>query len=91
MRIFVLMANIRKVLTNSFKPVFLEIIDNSHLHAGHFEKKDGLSHIKIIMTSSQFSSNRLDNHRLVYSVLSQFMEPNGSLHAVEMELKKTEY
>ncbi len=48
-------------------PVKLEIIDESHLHAGHEGAKSGASHFRVIISSPQFQGMRpLARHRLVY-------------------------
>ena len=48
-------------------PSTLEIIDESHLHAGHAGAEPGASHFRVIISSPQFNGLRpLARHRLVY-------------------------
>lgn len=48
-------------------PSALEIIDESHMHAGHAGAKTGASHLRVIISSPQFNGLRpLARHRLVY-------------------------
>ncbi|HWK61190.1 MAG TPA: BolA family protein [Eoetvoesiella sp.] len=49
------------------EPARLEIIDESHLHAGHAGAQGGASHFRIVIASNQFKGlTPLARHRLVY-------------------------
>lgn len=51
-------------------PAQLDIIDESHLHAGHAGSKDGASHFRVIISSNKFSGLRpVARHRLVYDLV----------------------
>jgi BolA protein len=51
----------------ALSPRHLDIIDESHLHAGHEGSKDGASHFRVIIASDQFNGlTPLARHRLVY-------------------------
>jgi BolA protein len=51
-------------------PAQLEIIDESHLHAGHAGSRNGASHFRIIISSAQFNGlTPVARHRLVYDRL----------------------
>jgi BolA family transcriptional regulator, general stress-responsive regulator len=51
-------------------PTQLEILDESHLHAGHEGSKNGASHYRIVISSSRFNGlPALARHRLVYDLL----------------------
>ncbi|MEO6983760.1 MAG: BolA family protein [Paralcaligenes sp.] len=55
---------------SALSPAQLDIIDESHLHAGHEGAKGGASHFRIIISSSQFNGLApLARHRLVYDRL----------------------
>lgn len=55
-------------------PAKLEIIDESHLHAGHEGSKGGASHYRVIIASSQFNGLALlARHRLVYDRLQDLI------------------
>lgn len=52
------------------EPTQLDIIDESHLHAGHAGSKDGASHFRVIIASSKFSGlSPVARHRLVYDLV----------------------
>ncbi|MEM8936625.1 MAG: BolA family protein [Pseudomonadota bacterium] len=80
---------IREKLVSRFNPVALEIIDESHLHAGHAgaPKHDGEgsaeSHFRIVITSSEFTGvSRVQRQRLVNDILRE--ELDGPVHALSM-------
>lgn len=51
----------------ALNPSHLEIIDESHLHAGHEGSKDGASHFRVVISCGQFAGLKpLARHRLVY-------------------------
>lgn len=51
-------------------PSRLDIIDESHLHAGHEGSKGGAGHYRVIIASKQFAGlSLLARHRLVYDRL----------------------
>jgi len=51
-------------------PQRLEIIDESHLHAGHAGSRNGASHFRIIIASTRFQGLApVARHRLVYDLL----------------------
>lgn len=51
----------------ALEPTHIEIIDESHLHAGHAGARDGASHFRVVIASAQFAGlNALARHRLVY-------------------------
>ncbi len=75
---------IRARLSAALNPVDLEIIDESHLHAGHAGAKDGKGHFRIIITSDRFLGlPRLQRHRLIYEALRDLMDTD--IHALGIE------
>lgn len=51
----------------ALSPTHLEIIDESHLHAGHAGSRDGSSHFRVTIASDRFAGlSPLARHRLVY-------------------------
>lgn len=55
-------------------PTHLEIIDDSHLHAGHAGAADGRGHFTVIVASARFAGLRtLQRHRLVYDAVGDLM------------------
>ena len=79
-------STIRAKLTQAFAPVRLDVINESHLHAGHRNSPGtGESHFRVLIVSSLFASkSRLARHRLVNEVLAA--ELRGTIHALALEL-----
>lgn len=73
-------ARIEAALRQHLQPLSLQVIDESHLHAGHAGASEG-SHFRVQITSARFTGlPRLARHRLVYDALSDWM-PRG-IHAL---------
>ena len=80
-------AEIRARLTSALDPTSLEIIDESHLHAGHAGARDGRGHFRIRIASPKFEGRRpIEQHRLVYEALGDLMETD--IHAAAIEVSK---
>ncbi len=63
----------------------LEVINESHLHAGHAGAAEG-SHWRVRLTSAQCANlNRVARHRLVYHALRSVI-PQG-IHALAIEAR----
>ncbi len=75
---------IRDKLAAGLDPVRLDIVDESHLHAGHVGARDGgESHFRVEIASAAFAGkSRLERQRLVYDLLSE--ELAAGLHALAM-------
>lgn len=55
-------------------PTHLEIIDESHLHAGHAGSQNGAGHYRVIISSDQFNGlGTLARHRLVVDRVQDLM------------------
>ena len=66
-------------------PIHLEVIDESHLHIGHAGAQSGMSHIRIKVSSHQFSGlTRLQQHQKIYQILGTMMTTD--FHAVAIEI-----
>jgi BolA protein len=64
-------------------PVSLEVIDDSHRHAGHAGAADGRGHFTVIVVSHRFAGlTRLRRHRLVYDVVGDLMATD--IHALSI-------
>jgi len=71
----------REQLQASLAPMELEIIDDSHLHAGHAGARDGRGHYTVRIVAAQFSGLRpLQRHQLVYKALAEMMQTD--IHAL---------
>ena len=73
-------------LTQHFQPSFLQVIDNSSAHSGHFVAKNNLgTHFKIIITSQFFANKtKIQAHRHINKILEQ--EFLDGLHALEIKI-----
>ncbi len=81
-----MIKSIEKKLHEAFNPDKLEVINESHLHAGHQPGFDGTgeSHIRIRIITSQFDDITLiDRHRKINALLDD--EIRAGLHAVAIE------
>ena len=59
----------------------LEIIDDSHLHAGHAGASDGKGHFRVRIVSEDFQGLRtVQRHQLVYRSLADLMQTD--IHAL---------
>lgn len=55
-------------------PAYLEIIDESHLHAGHAGARGGASHFRVHIWTDQFEGlSTIARHRLVYDRVNDLM------------------
>jgi BolA family transcriptional regulator, general stress-responsive regulator len=74
-------ALIRARLEAAFEPLELDIIDESHLHAGHVGARDGRGHFRVRLVSSRFSgTSSIERHRMVYEALDDLM--TSEIHAL---------
>jgi BolA protein len=75
---------IKQLLEQSFHIHSLEIIDESHKHAGHAEaKKSGGGHFRIVMVSPDFEGKTLiQRHRMVYDALKPIA---AQIHALSIK------
>lgn len=77
-------AMIRTRIEAALEPVELEVIDESHLHAGHPGARDGRGHFRVRVVSSAFESqSRIARHRLVYDAMGELMRTD--IHALNIE------
>jgi BolA protein len=77
-------AEIRSRLEDAFTPDLLEIVDESHRHAGHAGAKDGRGHFLVRIVSDRFEGVKpLARHRLVYAALGTLMQTD--IHALSLE------
>ncbi len=75
---------IRSKLTDALAPTRLDIVDESHLHAGHAGAREGgESHFRVEVVTNAFAGkSRLDRQRMIYGLLSG--EIDAGLHALAM-------
>ncbi|KAG7363438.1 Fe-S metabolism associated SufE [Nitzschia inconspicua] len=68
----------------ALKPTKLELIDNSHQHAGHAgNNMDGESHFDLTIVASAFDGlNLVKRHQLIYMMLGEIMP---QIHALQIQ------
>ena len=67
----------------AFAPSELEVVDESHLHAGHPGARDGRGHYRVTIVSGRFAGrSRLERHRMVFAALGSLMETD--IHALSV-------
>lgn len=77
---------IESLLTKHLAPTVLNVIDESHLHAGHVGARDGKGHFRVQIASDRFSGLRLiQQHRLIYESLGELMQTD--IHALAIEIQ----
>jgi BolA family transcriptional regulator, general stress-responsive regulator len=76
--------SIREKLTEAFEPEVLQIVNESHRHAGHAGSPGtGESHFAVKVVSAAFAGkSRLERHRMVNDVLAE--EMSGNVHALAL-------
>ena len=76
--------SIENKLKEAFVPLVLNVIDESHLHAGHVgARPSGETHFRVEIVSDAFDGcSRVDRQRLVYDVLRD--ELAGPVHALSV-------
>ena len=73
-----------KLLKESLTPSKLDIVDSSHLHAGHAGAKSGKGHFELHIVSNQFSGLApLKRHQLIYQALGNMMTED--IHALSIK------
>jgi len=79
-------AEIRDALTRAFAPTSLEVINESHKHAGHAgDDGSGESHWRIVIRADAFDGqSRINRHRAVHAALGTGIL--GRLHALALDI-----
>ena len=74
---------IRARLQAALQPRELEIIDDSHKHAGHAGARDGRGHFRVRVVSERFAGlPTLRRHQLVYECMAEMMQTD--IHALSI-------
>ena len=74
---------IRAILTQALAVDTIEVIDDSHLHAGHAGARDGRGHYRVRIVAKDFEGLRLvQRHQLVYRSLGDMMQTD--IHALSI-------
>lgn len=74
---------IQAALTQALQPLSIDVLDDSHLHAGHEGAKSG-RHFSVHLRASCFNGlSHVQRHRLVYDALRDLI-PQG-IHALAIK------
>ena len=78
------------LLEKKFSDSFIEVSDDSHLHADHNPSaKSGGTHFRVKIVSKVFKGkSRLEKHRIVNNILDS--EFKNGLHALSLSLSDKE-
>jgi BolA protein len=78
---------IKDKLEAAFGPAQLEVIDESHLHAGHVgARPEGETHFRVTVVSEAFAGqSRVARQRAIYAALAE--ELAGPVHALALTAK----
>jgi BolA protein len=76
---------IKDRLTAAFQPVSLQVINDSHRHAGHASSPGtGESHFSVRVVASAFAGkSRVERHRMVNEALADLLQ--GKVHALAIQ------
>jgi BolA protein len=79
---------IRDRITNKLHPLQLDIVDESHLHAGH-SGHGGAGHFSVSITADVFTGKSLiERHRLIYLAVDDLMK--SEIHALSIKANATD-
>ena len=78
-------ATMREKLIEALQPTRLDLINESHLHAGHRSSPGtGESHFRLLVVAPAFAGkSRVDRHRLINEILAA--ELKGKVHALAIK------
>jgi BolA protein len=82
--------SIREKITEALSPTVLDIVDESHLHAGHAgSRPGGDSHFRVRIVAEAFSGqSRVERQRLINGLLAD--EFAAGLHALSLTTQTPE-
>ncbi len=74
----------RSRLHEALRPTVMDIVDESHLHAGHAGARSGRGHYRLRIVSRQFEGLLpLARHRAIYEALGEMMQTD--IHALTIQ------
>jgi BolA protein len=78
---------ITETLTGAFRPVSLEVVDESEKHKGHAGAREGgETHFRVRIVAAAFAGkSRVEMHRMINSALAG--ELAAGVHALAIEAK----
>lgn len=67
-------------------PARLDVVDDSHKHAGHEGARDGRGHFTVVVVSEEFIGRApLARHRMVYAAVGDLMQTD--IHALAIQAR----
>jgi len=80
---------IKELLTSELDASSVDVIDESHKHAGHAGAKTGMGHFEVHITAAAFAGkSMLQTHRMVYEALGDMMQTD--IHALSIKARTPE-
>ena len=77
---------LKEKIINKLNPDEILIVDNSHLHTKHKSFDAKKFHLKFIIKSEKLKKmNKIDSHKLIFSILKDEMK--NKIHALEIEIE----
>jgi BolA protein len=77
------LERMRRLLSAALATDAIDLMDDSHLHAGHAGARDGRGHYRVRVISPKFAGLRtLQRHQLVYRSLGEMMQTD--IHALSI-------
>lgn len=77
-------AKIEALLEAALAPESMDLVDDSHKHAGHAGARGGAGHYDLTIVSDRFSGvSTIGRHRLVYDALAEMMPTE--IHALSIK------
>ena len=82
-------AEIKARLEQALSPTHIDIIDESHLHAGHAGAASGAGHFNVTIISDKFTGkSAIQRHRMVYLAVNDLMP--SEIHALSINAQTPE-
>ncbi len=79
-------ARMRALLVAGLAPVQVDIVDESHKHAGHAGARDGRGHFRVRIVAAAFAGlAQVRRHQRVYAALGTMMQTD--IHALALETR----
>ena len=77
-------AEIKSRLVRELSPMHIDIVDESHLHAGHAGAASGAGHFSVTIVSDKFTGkSAIQRHRMVYLAVNDLMP--SEIHALSID------
>ena len=76
-------AEIKDRLERELSPTYIDIIDESHLHAEHAGAASGAGHFSVTVVSDKFTDqSAIERHRMIYQAVDDLMRTE--IHALSI-------